>query len=96
MVVIFMVVLSCWALTNCTRGTTVEKIESPAVAPVVGSPTPKPAEVIGELSWEKAHPERKTWSDFVFSLIEGELFSAFDSAKDATRICPKYRSLATG
>lgn len=47
----------------------------------------------GSLSWEKNHPERKAWSEFVFSIFENELFGAFDSAKDAKRICPKYAGL---
>jgi hypothetical protein len=98
MVVIFIVVLSTWALTNCTRGITVEKIEVPASAPTVSTPAPTavPAIEFGVLSWEKSHPERKAWSDFVFSLIEVDLFSAFDGAKDATRVCPKYAALTKG
>ena len=36
-----MVALSTWALTNCTRGPTVEKIEMPAVTPIVNRAMPK-------------------------------------------------------
>ncbi|MGZ3768109.1 MAG: transglycosylase SLT domain-containing protein [Bdellovibrio sp.] len=45
------------------------------------------------ISWEKDHPERKAWSQYAKDLIGGELFETFDSAKDATVICPKYNSL---
>jgi hypothetical protein len=47
----------------------------------------------GSVSWEKNHPERKAWSEFVFGIFEKELFDTFDSAKDAKRICPKYAGL---
>lgn len=60
----------------------------------ISVPTTPPAESQGfTISWEKNKPERKIWSMFVQDLISGELFSVYDSAKDATRICPKYKSL---
>lgn len=46
------------------------------------------------ISWEKKKPENKIWTLFVYDLISTELFGSFDSAKDATRICPKYKSLS--
>ena len=66
--------------------------------PIEVKPTPtpipeKPVEKLA-LSWEKNHPERKEWSAFVSELLSAELFEAFDLAKDATRICPKYETLA--
>lgn len=75
-------------------GCTARKSDSPGGA--VESPRPveapkSPARIA--LSWEKNHPERKAWSDFVFSILEGELFSFFDSAKDSRRICPRYSEL---
>lgn len=54
--------------------------------PLLKCPTP--------LDWEASHPERKTWSDFVFNLIQGELFDTFDRALDATRLRPDYASLS--
>lgn len=64
--------------------------------PAEVKPTPVesvPLPSYGKLSWEKNHPERKAWSEFVFGVFEKELFAAFDSAKDAKRICPKYAAL---
>lgn len=46
------------------------------------------------LDWELNHPERKAWSDFIFNLIQGELFDTFDRALDATRLRPDYASLS--
>jgi len=71
---------------------------APIATPVnnIENPTPiedQPATEYGTLSWEKNHAERKPWSDFVFGLFSEELFSSFDSAKDAKRICPRYAEL---
>lgn len=60
----------------------------------VSIPAPPPSEpTTFAISWEKNQPGRKIWSLFVHDLINGELFSVYDSAQDATRICPKYKSL---
>lgn len=64
--------------------------KKPVKIPAVVVPKP-----VGEflISWEKDHPERKAWTQFTKNLIGGELFETFNSAKDATVICPKYHSL---
>jgi hypothetical protein len=46
-----------------------------------------------KISWEK-YPENKNWSDFVYGLINNELFELYDSAGDAEVFCPKYKSLS--
>lgn len=46
------------------------------------------------LDWDVNHPERKAWSDFVYNLIQGQLFDTFDRALDATRLRPDYASLS--
>lgn len=46
------------------------------------------------LSWEKNFPERKAWSAVVYNLLSSELFPAFNSAKDAEKICPGYSDLS--
>lgn len=71
---------------------------APIASPEIGvtSPTPvndPPKVDLGSLSWEKNHYERKSWSEFVFGLVAGELFSSFDGAKDAKRICTRYTDL---
>lgn len=92
LVTLVFIFLACWSLTNCKRSTDVEKkIESPS--PPSEIPTPATIVEYASLSWEKSHPERRSWSSDVFLLIGEELFSEFDSAKDAKRICPKYESL---
>lgn len=45
------------------------------------------------LSWEKSHPERKTWSSQVYGLIRNQLLVEFDSAQDVERFCPNYNAL---
>jgi len=48
------------------------------------------------LYWESTtekHPERKPWSDAIHANTE-KYFDIYDSAKDATRFCPKYKSLS--
>lgn len=45
------------------------------------------------LSWDKDHPERNAWTQFVYNAINGELFTVFDSAEDAEKFCPKYAEL---
>lgn len=67
-------------------------VKKPEPTDDVGNSTPIDVHY-GALSWEKNHPERKPWSDFVFGLVAGELFDSFDSAKDAAKICPRYAEL---
>lgn len=71
-----------------------------ASTPTPGNEAEKPTPIesfpsteYGTLSWENNHAERKPWSDFIFGLLAGELFTSFDSAKDAKRICPHYSEL---
>lgn len=79
-----------WFLVGCaTPPITTPENEVENVTPNEGQPIADH----GALSWEKNHAERKAWSDFTFGLLAGELFSSFDSAKDAKRICPRYENL---
>lgn len=57
-------------------------------------PTPAPTvvEETTSLSWEKNHPERAAWSK-VLALEVKDAFQTLQSAKDITRICPKFGSL---
>ena len=48
------------------------------------------------LYWENTtapHPERKPWTDAIHTNTD-KYFTMYDSAKDATRFCPKYKSLS--
>lgn len=45
------------------------------------------------LSWEKDHPERLVWSQFIYKRLANDLFNTFDQAKDNTRLCKKYNTL---
>lgn len=89
MIMIFSVCAVLWSFSACTKEKAVEN--SPAIPPTVTVPVKTK---FAALSWEKNHPERKEWSTFVFEFISAEVFESFDAAKDATRICPKYESLA--
>jgi hypothetical protein len=44
------------------------------------------------LSWEKNHPERKAWSEFLFTQIDAQ-WDQFDKAIDLTIFRPDYNSL---
>lgn len=60
-------------------------------APVVPATSGAPAAL---LSWETPdHPERTGWSRATFDAVT-ELFDVFDSAQDAERFCPRYKSLS--
>lgn len=95
--IVFLSIVSC--ATELPKETPEDTQPPPAVEVPEETPAP-PVEVVPEplvasvpISWEKNHPERKAWSNFVVDLMGGELFDRFDSARDAEALCPKYRSL---
>lgn len=92
MLSIFSLFVCLWAFLSCTKSkSNVEQSPPVSTEVTVQQPTS-----LNSLSWEKNHPERKAWSDFIFELIDGELFTSFDSAKDASRVCLKYSNLTKG
>lgn len=56
--------------------------------------TTMPLREMPPLSWEKNHPERKIWSEYVYKMLGTTLWNTFDSADDVKRICPKYEDLS--
>lgn len=67
--------------------------ETPVTTPVQPGSTATPSRI--SLYWENTtepHPERKSWSDTITAEIEKDL-STYNSAKDISEICPKYKSL---
>ncbi len=48
------------------------------------------------LAWEKARPESKKWSEFVYMLLEKEIFVSYNKAKDASYFCARYPDLNRG
>lgn len=49
------------------------------------------SDIVG--SWEKNHPERKSWTQYLARAIGQEFFGSFDRAKDATRFATNYYTL---
>lgn len=43
-------------------------------------------------SWER-YPENAPWTQFLYNLIDSELFDDLDKAKDIVRFCPNYDSV---
>lgn len=43
-------------------------------------------------SWEK-YPENAPWTEYLYGLIDQQLFSQLDKAKDMKRFCPTYAKL---
>lgn len=96
MLSIFLMISFLWALNKNESFAMSKKIPDSQIEKPISSPTPAPVVVPTKvsLSWEKNHPERKKWSEFVFEFLNAEMIEIFDSAKDARRICPKYEALS--
>lgn len=95
MLSIFLLVSFLWAIERNESFAMSKKLPD-AISEKPKTPTPAPIVVPAKapLSWEKNHPERKKWSEFVFEFLDAEMIEAFDLAKDARRICPKYEILS--
>lgn len=68
--------------------------ESQATETPMPTQTPQQYKVgkMEPLSWELPRPERKEWSDYLFTLISND-FEAFDSGKDQTKFCPNWQNM---
>lgn len=73
------------ALSPIVTSTTVKAESTTTTTLLRGYPTP--------ISWEKNHPERIKWSDFLHMKLSISLFAQFDKASDNKRLCPNYDSM---
>jgi hypothetical protein len=81
-------------LPKPTEPTTPAPTPTPSPEP---SPSPTPGDgtyTMAPLAWEKSHPERKAWSQYLQTLLLGEWSSLLKGASDMKNFCPKYASLS--
>lgn len=92
LLLVFLFLSGCAVISPKNTPVTSAPMPTPATAPL---PTPSLSEYLS-LSWEKTdapHPERAAWSNYLNLLIAKDL-ATYDSAKDITDFCPKYKTLS--
>lgn len=84
------VLMLAFLVTVLSACETVHKTETPTVQTPTPTPEIRPSRVY--TTWEKGHPERQPWTDFLMKeAYENENF--FFMAKDISDFCPKYNHI---